>query len=247
MRIHYGEHESQWGDLSRSEGARGVVAVIHGGFWRERYDASLGVALCDDLVARGFDAYNVEYRRVGGGGGWPGTLADVAAALDALATLDLDLSRLFVVGHSAGGHLAAWSATRRRDDPASVGGAPRVIPTGVIAQAGVMDLRVAARTGVGSGAIVDLLGGGPDDVPERYALADPAMRTASSPVVCVHSREDEDVPFALSEAYVAAAAGRGSPAVLREVRGDHMSHVDPSSPAWGIVRQTLEEWTSPGT
>ena len=114
----YGDDPAQFAELSLPAGdtAAPVAVVIHGGFWRQRYDLSLGRPLAATLPARGWAALNVEYRRVGGGGGYPATLDDVSAAIDALAGVDaaLDLDTVVTIGHSAGGHLAAWAATRRR-------------------------------------------------------------------------------------------------------------------------------------
>ena len=82
----YGPDPSQFGELSLPTGDRsaGTVVIIHGGFWRARYDLSLGRPLAADLVARGYAVWNLEYRRVGNGGGWPTTFDDVAAGIDAL-------------------------------------------------------------------------------------------------------------------------------------------------------------------
>ncbi len=211
----------------------GVIVVIHGGFWRAAWDADGGRALSTDLAERGWVAWNIEYRRVGNGGGWPATLEDVAAAIDRLAdsSLSVDTSRVVTIGHSAGGHLATWAAARAN---------PAVPVTAVIAQAGVLDLRTAARTGVGGTATPDLLGGLPDDIPDRYAVADPMQHLPlHAPVVCVHSRIDDSVPFSQSESYVAAARAAGAVADLVEVAGDHMSHRDPASPAWAAVLAAL--------
>ncbi|HVU91340.1 MAG TPA: alpha/beta hydrolase, partial [Jatrophihabitans sp.] len=150
--IAYGPGAEQFGELYRPATVRhpGVIVIVHGGFWRARYDLSLGRPLAADLAAAGFTAWNVEYRRVGTGGGWPATLDDVAAAVDHLADLDVDASRVVAVGHSAGGQLAVWAAGRRD---------ARVPLTAAVSQAGVLDLTVAARTGVGQTAVPDLLGG----------------------------------------------------------------------------------------
>src|SRR5690349_23731746 len=105
----YGAGPAQFGELWRPDGpAAGTVVVLHGGFWRARYDLSLGRPLAADLAGRGYVVWNLEYRRVGRGGGWPATLADVAAGIDRLADLDVDVSAVVTVGHSAGGHLAVW-------------------------------------------------------------------------------------------------------------------------------------------
>ncbi|MDX6327563.1 MAG: hypothetical protein QOK15_3917, partial [Nocardioidaceae bacterium] len=146
QRISYGTDPSQYAELYRPAGpSHGVVVVIHGGFWRAQYDASLGQPLAEDLARRGWTAWNVEYRRVGNGGGAPQTFDDVSAAIDQLAEVpELDLSRVVTLGHSAGGHLATWAAARGR----SAAQPPeRVEVTAVVSQAGVLDLVSAYRAG----------------------------------------------------------------------------------------------------
>jgi len=237
----YGPDPSQFGELTRPAGAsRGTVVVVHGGFWRARYDLDLGRPLAADLAARGWTAWNLEYRRVGDGGGWPTTFDDVAAGIDHLAALDVDTAAVVAVGHSAGGHLATWAAGRRQLPDGVPGAGPRVHLAGVVAQAGVVDLATAARQGAGGGAVLDLLGGGPDDLPERYRLADPIQSVPiAAPVLAVHARGDANVPFAQSTAYVAAAVRAGGRAVLREVDGDHFTVIDPASAAWQVVVDAL--------
>jgi acetyl esterase/lipase len=241
-RHRYGTDESQFGDLYRGSGPQspGVVVIIHGGFWRDQYDLSLGAPLAGDLAARGYTAFNLEYRRVGNGGGWPNTLLDVAAGIDALATLDVDRSRVVVIGHSAGGQLGVWAAGRSRLPIGAPGHDPRVAVTAVIAQAGVLDLATAQRQGVGGSAESDFLGGNPAQVPARYAVADPIKAVPLPvPVLCVHSRSDRNVPFAQSTAYVAAAKKAGAQATLAEVEGDHFTLIDPTSSAWLTVVRSL--------
>ena len=246
MKRAYGPDPDQWVELFPPGGnPLGVAVIIHGGFWRAAYDASLGRPLALDLVQRGWFAYNVEYRRVGRGGGWPTTLHDVATAIDLLAELNLDLTRVVAIGHSAGGHLATWAAGRSDLPPSAPGAGPRVSLTGVISQAGVLDLRIGAAEGVGGSAILDFLGGDPLAVPQRYQWADPRARVPLPvPVVCVHSRCDESVPFGQSETYVAAATEAGGVARLVEVEGDHMAHVDVRAPAWKAVLDELSQFAS---
>jgi acetyl esterase/lipase len=193
-----------------------------------------------DLAARGWATWNIEYRRVGNGGGWPATFEDVAAALDHLRVLDVDADRVVVIGHSAGGHLAAWAAGRSGLAAGQPGAGPRVRVTGVVAQAGVLDLATAARQGVGGSAVPDLIGGLPDVLPERYAVADPiAAVPVEAEILCVHSRADFIVPFTQSEAYVAAAKAAGGRARLVETSGDHFTLIDPSSADWAKVVDAL--------
>jgi acetyl esterase/lipase len=244
----YGTNPAQFGDLYRPEGPAhpGVVVVIHGGFWRSAYNLSLGAPLAADLAARGYLAWNLEYRRVGNGGGWPATLADVAAGIDHLATLDVDTSHVTAIGHSAGGHLAVWAAGRAALPAKTPGAAPAVQVRAVVAQAGVLDLRTAAATGVGGTAVPDFLGGTPEQVPERYAVADPIRQVPlAAPVLCLHSRADHDVPFAQSTAYVAAATQAGGTATLCETDGDHFTAIDPSTAPWRAVIDALPRMRRP--
>ncbi len=231
-RITYGDDPSQYGELHLPSGdPRGVVVVIHGGFWKAEYDLSLGTALAASLVEEGWAAWNLEYRRIGdpasgGGGGAPATFDDVAAGIDKLGDVGLDLSTVITLGHSAGGHLAVWAAAR-----------PGV--SGAISQAGVLDLRTAYDEGLGGGAVEALLGHppGPDD--ERY---DPiAQVPLDVPVWCVHGTDDDIVPISQSRSYVEAATAAGARAELVEVAGDHFVVIDTGSPAWTQTLAILDE------
>ncbi|GAA3617934.1 alpha/beta hydrolase family protein [Microlunatus ginsengisoli] len=249
MRTTYGPDPSQFGDLSvpAGSGPWPVVVVIHGGFWRARYDLTLGQPLAADLVRRGFAAWNIEYRRVGNGGGWPATLLDVAAAVDRLADLAgaagpdgeaLDLRRVIALGHSAGGHLAAWLAARPRL-PAPFGPAA-VRVTGVVSQAGVLDLEAARADRLGDGAIDAFMAGAakPD-----WASASPIrLLPVGVPVVCVHGDADDTVPVAQSERFVAAARAAGDPARSMIIPGgDHFGVITPGDPGWAACAQAVEE------
>src|SRR5579864_1871847 len=186
-RIVYGPAKPQFGELylppARPREALPVVILIHGGYWRARYDLTLMNDLARDLAARGYAAWNIEYRRIGNpGGGWPGTFHDVAHAADHLREraplYNLDARRVVAIGHSAGGHLAFWLATRSRLPaesplaPASPG-AP-LTPTGAISLAGVLDLEMAWKLHLSHDAVVELLGKTWPAAPERYAAASPA-------------------------------------------------------------------------
>ncbi len=236
-RLVYGDDPSQYAELARPDGeARGVVVVLHGGFWRAQYGLDLGRPLAVDLTERGWVTLNVEYRRVGNGGGVPETLDDVAAAIDLLAgpDLGLDLSTVVTLGHSAGGHLAAWAASRDRAERWAGG----VGVTAVVSQAGVLDLRTASEQGLGGGAVDGLLGHpyGPAD-----AVADPARQVPLAvPVWCVHGTSDTIVPPSQSGDYVDAATAAGAEASLVSVDGDHFAVIDVSSPAWARTVEVLD-------
>lgn len=241
----YGDHPDQVGNLHLPVGAGPwpVVVLIHGGFWRWGWDRTLMTRLAHDLAGRGFAAWNIEYRRVGqDGGGWPGTLEDVAAAADAVAGLEgVDASRVATVGHSAGGQLAVWLAARHRLPAGAPGAGPAVRPRVAISQAGVVDLAAGAADRLGDGACAALLGGTPAEVPERYAVASPAaLLPLGVPQLLVHGGRDDIVPPAQSRAYAEAAAAAGDDVELIELPdADHSDVIEPEHAAWAQVVERL--------
>lgn len=229
--MRYGGHPDQVADLRIPAGSAGpLVVVVHGGFWRREYDRAHTGPMAAALAALGHPVAQLEYRRTG----YPGTLDDVAAGLRALPGLAADsaveMGRAvpagppLLVGHSAGGHLALWSA------------ANGVEATGVLALAPVADLAEAYRRDLGGGAVADLLGGGPQRVPERYARADPsALPAVPCPVVIVHGDRDAQVPVEMSRQYAARTGAR-----LVELPGvEHFGVIDPESSAWPDVTTEL--------
>lgn len=229
-----------------------VVVLLHGGFWRHQYVRDLTEPLARDLAARGFAAWNLEYRRVpppdlvvdaADRGGWTATFDDIAAGVDRLVDVEapLDLSRVAVVGHSAGGQLALWTAGRSRLPAGAVGAAPRVRFSAAIGLAPVADLRAGERVGMGNGAMADLLGGTSAEVPERWRLADP-LRLAGHgvPVLLVHGEDDESVPLEQSQGYAAALRAAGDDVEVVTGPADHMAVIDPREPLWQRAAAWLE-------
>lgn len=238
----YGRHRSQYAELFRPQAGAGddddppVAVVIHGGFWKAQYGRKLMHPVCHDLAERGWAAWNLEYRRLGAfdGGGFPATLEDVGAGIDALADVEgVDLRRVVGIGHSAGGHLAAWAATRD---------GPRVALTGAVAQAGVVDLRMASARHLSNSVVHRFLGGTPAEVPERYAAASPSERLpAGVPLLVTHGGRDANVPPEMSEAFAAAALRAGDDVELVLLEGeDHFGHLQPGNPLWAAAVRWLE-------
>jgi acetyl esterase/lipase len=247
----YGPDRSQRAELHTpsGQGHHPVMVVIHGGSWQAGYGKIVTRGIVGDLVRRGWAAWNIEYRRVGGGGGWPATFEDVAAAIDHLERLDapLDLTRVCVLGHSAGGHLALWAASREKlpcGAPGHVAGGPPVALRQAIAQAGPCDLAGAYRRWRG-GAARALMGGGPEEFPERWAAADPAaLVPLQMPALLVHGVLDEVVSIELSRSYAETARAAGGAVELVEIEGAagrHRAHLDPRSAAWAAVTRRLDE------
>ncbi|MGQ0632430.1 MAG: alpha/beta hydrolase family protein [Sporichthyaceae bacterium] len=221
---------------------RPLVVVIHGGFWRAEYDRTHTASQCAALAAAGYVVAALEYRRVGNGGGWPATFADVAAGLDALPDLlggRIEAGRTVLVGHSAGGHLALWAAARHRLPSGAPGHRADPPPIrAVLSLAGVVDLGWAARAGLGGGAVDALLAGDdPTSSEARLAAADPAtLLPTGITSICLHGADDDLVPVECAISYVRAATEAGDTARLRAIsRTGHFDLIDPTSNAWPHV------------
>ncbi|MES9739908.1 alpha/beta hydrolase [Peribacillus frigoritolerans] len=182
FQIPYGDHPSQFG-VFRMPGVSGlspVVITIHGGFWQSKYGLEENDPLDEDLTRRGYATWNIEYRRVGeDGGGWTGTFIDVIDAVNHLTQLEerflLDLSRVVILGHSAGGHLALWLASRINNVQTDEIDSTLLVPIqSVISLAGVSDLRkmwdIHEEQG-GVSQVASFIGGSPHEVSDRYRLA----------------------------------------------------------------------------
>lgn len=243
----YGEAVDQFAELYLPDGQRPragwpAVVLVHGGFWRHRYRLDLTAPLAEDLVRHGLAVWNIEFRRVEGAGGWPETFEDVSAAIDHLAVpeVPVDHTRVILVGHSAGGHLALWAAGRTGLPPSAPGADVRVVPRGVVGLAPVADLRACHASGLSDGAAEQLLGGDPRVVAERWQVADPMHRVGHGiPMLLVHGHDDSDVPVAFSRDYAEAARTAGDRVEVAFPAGDHMALIDPTSPAWSIARRWI--------
>lgn len=232
-RIAYGRDPCHFAELRlpASGGPHPVAIVIHGGFWRAKHDLEYIRPVCESLTASGIATWNLEYRRIGNpGGGWPGTLDDVnsgSAYLKGIAPdFHLDLNRVIAIGHSAGGHLAFWLASRK------------TFLTGAISLAGVVDLRRAWELRLSNTVVEDFLGGSPSDVPDRYDMASPIEHLPFGiPQKLFHGTADSSVPIEISERYVRAAHLRGDDAELIAFENTgHFEFVEPHTNAFAAVR-----------
>ena len=241
LTVPYGSRPEQVIDLRLPRPAvrAPLIVLVHGGFWRPAYDRRHIGPMASALAAAGYVVAVPEYRRAGmADEGWTGPFNDIAAALDRVGAVaeahGADTGRITWAGHSAGGHLVLWAAAR----PGLPAGSPwRDVglspPTHVVSLAGCSSLRLCAEWNLGAGAVRLLMGGGPDEVPERYAVADPsALPAPPVPVTLVHGVDDDTVPLRMSQAFT---AGR-----LVEIPGaGHYDLIDPQSPAWPRVLSVL--------
>lgn len=236
VRIHYGNDPHEFGDLRLPKGKQPypVLMNIHGGFWRNKYDLAHAGHLCAALTAKGVATWNIEFRRVGDeGGGWPGTFEDVLKAYRFISQISkryaLDRKRVLVVGHSAGGQLGLCLA----------GHEPSV--ERAVSLAGVIDLERAWKLHLSANAVVEYLGGRPDQVPDHYSEADPMrLEIKKANQWLIHGAADEVVPAEISRHYYERKKKNGENVHLLEIENaGHFALIDPRSAAWPKIEQTL--------
>lgn len=247
--FYYGEDRNQFAELRLPAGARRhpVVVLIHGGCFKAAYATLRDLApMGDALKDEGIATWNLEYRRLGvAGAGWPGTYRDVGAAIDYLRKIapryNLDLNRVVIVGHSAGGHLAMWAAARGRLPAGSPVATPNPLrPIGVIDLAGPFDMRENIRkyqAECRDPVITQMLGGTPEQVSSRYVQASAgALLPLGVRQVLIWGEHERFMPRPLARAYVRRARSVGDDATLRVVKGaGHFEIASPNTAAWPLV------------
>lgn len=245
-RIAYGAEPAQVAELflPKGRGRHPVVVLIHGGCYLAEYEGLAQTSgMAADLARRGYAVWNVEYRKLGEpGAGYPGTFLDIADAVERLRAEapkhSLDLRRVVAVGHSAGGHLALWAASRAklprtsplwRADPLKI--------AAVVSLGGIGDLEGQGH--IFAGAC------GPEPIPRIIGLADrPDAYADTSPaellpagvrVTMISGDLDHVMPPATGRDYADRVRRAGDAAEAVAIPG--ASHFD-------VVIPTTEAWTS---
>ncbi|GAA1667573.1 alpha/beta hydrolase fold domain-containing protein [Nonomuraea maheshkhaliensis] len=248
-----------------SDGAVPVVALIHGGYWRSIWAADLMEELCEDLAGRGFAVWNLEYRRPDLHG-WDATTADIATGLATLTTLPalagqgaavaLDLDRIAVAGHSAGGQLALRAAAD---------GSRMAL---AVSLAGVLDLVQGDRRKLSAGAVAAALGrtsaqpgdgapsatsaqpgdGAPSATPAQpgdedpYAASSPLHRLPlGTPQLIVQGRDDDLDLVDFARRHAALARQTGDDVTYLEQPGDHFDVITPAAPIWHATVKAIAD------
>ena len=254
LRLPYGQHPLQFGHLRLPEaaGPHPVFIFIHGGCWLSAYEIGHVGPLEEAVADAGYAVWSIEYRRVGDeGGGWPGTFLDVGRGVDAVAGLAdeyaLDLNRVIVSGHSAGGQLALWVAARSRISPSSdVYSADPIRVHGVLALAPASDLE-SLHASASCGGVVDrLMGGSPEEVSERYDAASP-MRLMPIGVpqrIVIGAYDRAWAPG--GRAYFERASARdGVGVTMTEApESGHFEMVVPTTSTWPLILSELDALSS---
>ncbi len=251
-RIAYGQDPLQFGELRLPAGSNPVplVVFIHGGCWRSQYDLKHVAPAAASLVREGFATWTIEYRRVGDpGGGWPGTFDDISRAVDHVRALALqfpriDTARVILMGHSAGGQLALWAASRRQNETTGIfrSSKPPLPLAGVIALAAITDLaEYGGSPGGCNGAVTPLMGGTSATFPDRYHAVSPIDRTPiGARMILIHGDADPIVPVTQSRKFATREreAG-GSPEAIIIPGAGHFDLVAPQAEAWAVVLRSV--------
>jgi 3-dehydroquinate dehydratase-2 len=215
--VRYGPHLENVADLRvpPDGGGSRLIILIHGGFWLGEWERDTMETLAVDLTSRGFATLNLEYRRLGAGGGWPGPGHDVLTAAGHVSQMpEVSAARTAIIGHSAGGHIALWAARRGRGRPVDL----------TVGLAPVTDLgAMAGSDGVGSRPAAELLQAG----------APPDVDVVPGKSLLVHGADDEVVPVSHS-----TRLGDGADVVLVEDLG-HFEMLDPLRAHWPRVMESL--------
>lgn len=236
LRVAYGGDPNQFLEVRLPRGKRPypVLLNIHGGYWRAKYDLAHAGHLCEALRAAGVATFNAEYRRIGNdGGGWPGTFADIRSAYRFIrqeaSRFHLDVKRLAVMGHSAGGQLALCLAAHESSLRQA------------ISLAGVVDLRKAFARHLSNDAVAEFLGGKPSEVPEHYREADPMeLKIAHARQWLLHGSEDDTVPPEFSRDYAEQKKKSGEHVQLIEIaRSGHFELINPASEVFKQVNAAV--------
>ena len=231
--VRYGAADPQFVELwaPQVDTPRGYALLIHGGYWRARWDASLMHSLAYDLVARGWAVANVEYRSVGNGGGWPTTLEDILAGIECAKHARPQwcaAGPVVAMGHSVGGQLALLAAH---------------LVDAVVALAPVTDVQRVDAEELDDNAAFGFMGGHYADKPDAYNLASPICQLPlERPMLVIHGDVDARVPVGHSEDFVEAALAAGDVVDFQKTLGlQHREAINPAAPHWDGTVHWMEQ------
>lgn len=229
QRLDYGRHEDQHATLSftAADAAKGTAVLVHGGYWRERIDASVMSPMVQNLLDEGWNTANVEYRR-GPAHAWPTPARDVNAAVQLIRSTvrKHGSGPLILIGHSVGGQLALLNAD---------------LSDAVVGLAPVTDVVRIHDENLGESAAAEYFGMSPGQAPEIYRDASAVRHPAPNmPVLLVHGENDDRVPISHSQAYVQALDPEPRIDTLFRPALDHFEMIDPAHHHWTAILNWMD-------
>ena len=208
-------------NIRGSDSSRGVVTLIHGGCWSNAYDRNHALPMAEALSTMGYDVWVPEYRRVGDeGGGWPGSLEDIIAAVEFVT--DKTGQQPILVGHSAGGHLALRAAQTG------------LAIDGVVGLAPITDLvSYGAESGSCQSMVAPFMGDDTYSPDENYRDASVNLNAITAPVAVVIGDED---PIVGASQVAVFDSGQ----VIKVKGAGHFDVIHPKTEAFSAVLAALE-------
>ncbi|MFT4712525.1 MAG: acetyl esterase/lipase [Candidatus Azotimanducaceae bacterium] len=239
--IKYGAGELQFAEYWHPGSASPpLVILIHGGCWLNEYGLDHVRGLASSLKAKGYAVWSTEYRRVGDvGGGWPGTFEDIVDSINHTEKLpNIDARSKFVMGHSAGGQLALWVASKGSlPDNSEMRSRIDTAISGAIGLAAISDMVEYSRGSNSCEVITEaLMGGSEDDQAGRYRFASPSLLIPSMPSILIHGESDTIVNIKQSEDYAKMST---SVELVRLPGLGHFDMIDPNGPAFNRIIDAL--------
>ncbi|WP_222422567.1 alpha/beta hydrolase [Rheinheimera sediminis] len=242
MKLAYGTAALQFGLLSLPATQSGtkppLVIFVHGGCWLNAYDVAHSKALSQALTEAGYAVWSLEYRRVGDeGGGWPGSFNDIVQGINyAQAQFEqygVDVNRIALMGHSAGGQLALLAGKELAGEKLAGDKKPAPIQA-VIGLAAITDMASYAKGSNSCQSVTaKFIGASPEQAPALYQDASPSLHKAHPNTLLLQGSADSIVP-------ATQATDSGIPYLMVEKAG-HFDWIHPQSAAYPQLILTLQE------
>lgn len=248
IKIEYGKDPNQYGELYLpKEEAKGVVVMIHGGYYQPQFSLGYLEPADLDLVAHGYAVWSIEYRRMTQGGGWKTTLEDVLSGVNHLDAISAQYhlpKNIVLVGHSVGGQFALWVASRTKQ-PSDTFGMLKPKIAGVVSLAGVSDLLLldkGHRSAHRERPITQFIGADPATSPEILKKISPIeLIPLGVKQILLHGNMDINVPVGVSYLYRDKALAAGDDVQLEVVPlADHFTLLNPAQPFWSEVVTAID-------
>lgn len=251
--IHYGDAAMQFGELrlpvTSNDDPLPLVIIIHGGCWVTAFaDYRFMDNFSAAITELGYATWNIEYRAIGTGGEWPVIFQDVSQAIDYVEILAqsyaIDTTKVVIIGHSAGGHLALWAASRQQIPSSSVlyKSNPLTVK-GVISLAGIANVLGTNSCNTLANDVIGLpITEYNNNLFSRLNETSPLqMLPTNTSTILISGSDDTIVPPTMGDEYFTnaiAVTDNSSHTILQGF--DHFDLIDPNNSQWSFYEDSLE-------